>query len=178
MLLSFKVRLENKIRIEILKRKLNSCGKDVNIDSRCLICGEENISIGDSIYIGPNSTIYATDAPLTIKGHFIAGPGFTIMTGDHRTDIPGKYIDEIKTYEKLSQNDQPVTIEKDVWCGANVTILKGVTVGSGAIVAAGAVVTKDVKPYTIVGGVPAKIIGNRFKEDQLDEHLRIISLRF
>ncbi|WP_417510584.1 acyltransferase [Methylophaga sp.] len=54
----------------------------------------------------------------------------------------------------------PVTIEKNVWIGANATILPGVTIGEDAVIAAGAVVTKDVLPGTIVGGVPAKFIKN------------------
>jgi acetyltransferase-like isoleucine patch superfamily enzyme len=52
----------------------------------------------------------------------------------------------------------PVVIEDDVWLGARVTVLKGVHIGRGAVVAAGAVVTRDVPPYTLVGGVPAKVI--------------------
>lgn len=56
-------------------------------------------------------------------------------------------------------------IGHDVWIGSRVTILGGVTIGTGAIIAAGAVVNKDVPPYTIVGGVPAKIIRTRFSED-------------
>ena len=57
-----------------------------------------------------------------------------------------------------SPEPRPVVIEDDVWLGARVTVLKGVTIGRGAVVAAGAVVTKDVPPRTLVGGVPAKII--------------------
>lgn len=53
---------------------------------------------------------------------------------------------------------KPIVIEDDVWIGANATVLQGVTIGKGAIVAAGAVVTKDVEPYTVVGGVPARFI--------------------
>ena len=56
---------------------------------------------------------------------------------------------------------RPVVIGDDVWIGRRVIILPGVTVGGGSIIAAGAVVSKDVKPYSIVGGVPAKQIGNR-----------------
>ena len=59
----------------------------------------------------------------------------------------------------------PVTIDNDVWIGSNAIILQGVTIGNGAIVAAGAVVTEDVKPFTIVGGVPARVIRKRFKPE-------------
>lgn len=60
--------------------------------------------------------------------------------------------------------DQPVVIEDDVWVGANVTILKGVTIGHGSVVAAGAVVTKSCPPYSIIGGVPAKVLRKRFEK--------------
>ncbi len=59
-------------------------------------------------------------------------------------------------------------IGNDVWIGANVLILDGVTIGNGAIIAAGAVVTKDVPPYAVVGGVPAKIIKYRFNKEEID----------
>lgn len=61
-------------------------------------------------------------------------------------------------------------IEKDVWIGANVTILEGVTVGRGATIAAGAVVNKDVPPYCIVGGVPAKVIKRYWSVEQILKH--------
>ena len=60
---------------------------------------------------------------------------------------------------------KPVTIGNDVWIGGNVTILPGVTIGNNVIVAAGAVVTKDVPPYTIVGGLPARTIRRRYDEE-------------
>lgn len=94
----------------------------------------------------------------------MSGPGLTIITGDHRIDIRDKYMDEVTVEEKLPENDQPVIIEEDVWCGANVTILKGVTIGRGSVIAAGAVVTKNVGEYEIWGGVPAKKIKNRFDD--------------
>lgn len=61
-------------------------------------------------------------------------------------------------------------IEDDVWCGANVTILKGVTIGRGSVVAAGAIVTKSFPPYSIIGGVPAKLIKMRFSPEEIERH--------
>ena len=72
----------------------------------------------------------------------------------------GFYTREIPVKEQ-DYVDAAITIEDDVWIGAGVVILAGVTIGKGAIIAAGAVVNKDVPPYTIVGGVPAKVIKER-----------------
>ena len=98
----------------------------------------------------------------------------SIRGGDHRTDVVGRFVDTIGDDEKLFENDQDVIIEGDNWIGMNTTILKGVTIGRGCIVAAGAVVNKSTQPYSIVGGVPAKILRMRFTEEQIKEHERIL----
>ncbi|MBA2852439.1 chloramphenicol O-acetyltransferase type B [Methanococcus maripaludis] len=64
-------------------------------------------------------------------------------------------------------------IENDVWIGANVTIMPGVKIGSGAVIATGSIVTKEVPPYTIVGGNPAKIIKKRFSDEKIELLLKI-----
>lgn len=158
----FLKRIGHRLLLNNLMKKLKKHGEKVYIDERFTITGAKNISLGNSIYIGPNATLMASGASITIKDHFMSGPGFTCITGDHRTDIRDKYMDEVTVAEKLPENDQPIVIEEDVWCGANVTILKGVHIEKGSVIAAGAVVTKDVGEYEIWGGIPAKKIKDRF----------------
>lgn len=98
------------------------------------------------------------------------GPHVSIRGGDHRTDIVGRFVDEIKDCDKIPENDQDVIFEGDNWIGMNVTILKGVTIGRGSIVAAGAVVTNSTPPYSIVGGVPAKVLKMRFSDVEIQKH--------
>lgn len=86
------------------------------------------------------------------------------------------YVDKQKFVEYRyadAENKIDVSIGNDVWIGDSVRLLAGVTVGDGAIIAAGAVVTKDVPPYAIVGGVPAKVIRYRFEPEEIEELLKI-----
>ena len=157
----------------IYKRAMKSCGQGVYLRPMSSdFKGLENLSIGDGTSIPKGATFYCTKAPLTIGKKVIFGPKPTIITGDHRIDIQGKYIIDITDDEKLPENDQPVTIENGCWIGANVTILKGVTIGHDSVVAAGSVVTKSCEPYSIIGGVPAKLIKRRFTEYEMRDNDR------
>lgn len=155
----------------IWKRRMKHCGKGVYFRPMSSdIKGIENLSIGDGTSIPKGSTFYCTRAELKIGNKVIFGPKPTIITGDHRIDIIGKFIIDVTDEEKLPEQDVPVTIEDDCWIGANVTILKGVTIGRGTVVAAGAVVNKNLPPYCVVGGVPAKPIKFRWTIDRILEH--------
>lgn len=159
----------------VYKRCMRHCGKGVYLRPMSSdIKGVENLSVGDGTSIPKGSTIYCTEAPCSIGKKVIFGPKPTIITGDHRIDILGKHIIDVGVDEKLSENDMPVVIEDGVWIGANVTILKGVTIGHGSVVAAGAVVTKSCEPYSIIGGVPAKLIKMRFDAEEIAEHERLL----
>lgn len=155
------------------KRAMKYCGKGVYLrPSQCDFKGLWNLSIGDYTSIPKGSIIYCTEAPLTIGKKVVFGPRPTIITGDHRIDVIGSYI--LDNVDKLPENDQPVIIEDDVWCGANVTILKGVIIGRGSVIAAGAVVTKSIPRYSIAGGVPARVLKKRLTEEEIERHEQLL----
>ena len=161
----------------IKKRKFKSHGKNVHLE-RGVKGNFDSMIVGDDVFFGPsNLFMCSSKAPITIGNHVMFGPNVTMISGDHRIDIPGRYMSEIKDNDKLQENDLPIVLEGDNWIGANAIILKGVKIGVGAVVAAGAVVTKDVPPYKIVGGVPAKVISERFNDEQLKIHLEIMKQR-
>lgn len=155
------------------KSQMKSCGKNVSLHpATSIFFGLSNLSLGNNVSIPRFAHIFCTDAPLTIGNNVIFGPAPTIVTGDHRIDVIGKPI--FLSYDKQPENDAPVIIQDDVWVGAHVTILKGVTIGRGSVVAAGSVVNKSTPPYSISGGIPAKTIRFRFTLDQIIEHESIL----
>ena len=163
----------DKILCFFYKRSMKHCGNNVYLrPSSSDFKGLWNLCIGDYTSIPKGSTFYCTEASLTIGIKVIFGPHPTIITGDHRIDVIGKFI--IDSHEKLPQNDAPVMIEDDVWTGANITILKGVTIGRGSVIAAGAVVNKSCPPYSIIGGIPAKVLKFRFTIDEVIEHEKVL----
>lgn len=132
---------------------LDSHGKHINIERNANFGSGKGICLGNYSGLGVNCYVRG---PLEIGAYVNMGPDVRIITINHnteRTDIPMK-----------GQGPLPpkkVTICDDVWIGARVIILPGVTIGKGSIVAAGAVVTKDVPEYAVVGGVPSKVIKYR-----------------
>ena len=153
------------------KSMLENCGRHVLIGIGTTMT-YANVSIGDNSSVGSNSLFLSSNAKIKVGRNVMFGPAVTIVTGDHRLDVIGAYM--INVTEKLPENDIDVIIEEDVWVGCNVTILKGVTIGRGSVIAAGSLVTKDVEPYNIYGGVPAKKLKARFSADEIEEHERIL----
>lgn len=115
----------------------------------CINNAVGDVLIGDYTRIGLHNTIIG---PVKIGNHVNLAQGITVTALNHNFDDTNKRIDE----QGVSTN--AVTIEDDVWIGANAVILPGVTIGNHCVVAAGAVVTKDVPPHSLVAGVPAKVI--------------------
>jgi len=111
------------------------------------------ISIGPRTTIGNHTFIYSS-SNITIGSDCMIAPFVYIVDSNHgiQKNVP---------MNQQPNSSQPIQIGNDVWIGAQAAILSGVSIGDGAIVATGSVVREDVAPYSIVGGVPAKVIGER-----------------
>lgn len=133
-----------------------------------------NIYIGNHVSIGYGADFIATRSRIIIGDHVMFAPKVSIRGGNHRTDVKGRFMDTVTDAEKLPENDRDVIFEGDNWIGINVTILHGVTIGRGSVIAAGAVVIKSTPPYSIVGGVPAKVLRFRWDAEGIIEHEKML----
>ena len=141
-----------RVRAFACKHLLHSCGKNVNIEPKITFIFMSQTQIGDNSGIGVRSHIEAA----IIGKDVMIGPELMLLSGTKgfdRLDVP--------ISKQVSYENRPVIIDDDVWIGARVIILPGRRIGKGAIVGAGAVVTKDVEPFSIVGGNPSQVIGSR-----------------
>ena len=159
----------------IKKARFKQCGKKVRLGARVKINGYNNVFAGNNIVIGEDNRFICYLAKIIIKDNVMFAPNVTCITGGHRIDMVGRYMISVTHGEKRPEDDRNIVFEGDNWIGANAIILRGVTIGEGAVVAAGAVVTKDVAPYTIVAGCPAKEIKKRFSEEEIIKHKSILN---
>ena len=179
--------------IKNVLNRIKNIGKSVKIEKKCNVSyhsifeGHNTIRrnscfggrMGYGSYIGVNCSIYAdvgrytciASNVKTVSGkhptHTIASihPAFY----SNKKQAGFSYVDKT-IFDELTR---PCTIGNDVWIGSGVTIMDGIQIGDGSIISSGAVVTKDVAPYTIVGGVPAKSIRNRFEPELVEAMLKM-----
>lgn len=166
-LICFVLKLFRRIWMLIQLPLFRKCGGNVKFGHGCDF-SYECIEIGTDVYIGPRAKFMTAISSIKIGNKVMFGPGVTIMGGDHRTNMIGSYMFDVK--EKLPENDLDVVIEDDVWIGANVLILKGVTIGRGSIIGAGSVVVKSVPPYTVYVGSPAMKTWPRWDNEIIANH--------
>ena len=134
------------------------------ISDRCLL---RHSTLGAFTYIGDDNAIRSS----TIGRYCSLGPGVRLGPGQHAAD--GLTTSHIA--DPCEGDAAGAVLGHDVWVGANAIVMDGVHVGDGAIVGAGAVVTRDVTPYAVVGGVPARVISDRFAIDIVE---RLVALRW
>lgn len=143
-------KIYSSVRMDTPPYRTFSLGKSSVVESfSCINNAMGDVLIGHHTRIGLNNTVIG---PVKIGNHVNLAQGIIVTALNHNFDDKDKLIDE----QGVTVNE--VIIDNDVWIGANAVILPGVHIGKHAIIAAGAVVTKDVPPHTLVGGVPAKII--------------------
>lgn len=126
----------------------------------------DDIKIGPYAYVGPGAMICPG---VQIGAYSMLGPRVTIVGRDHRFDIPG-----VPTIFSGRPEPMRTVIEADVWIGACATLIAGIRIGSGSVVAAGSVVTRDVPPFSIAAGVPARVMRKRFDTEGEQIHSRML----
>jgi len=168
----------HKLRVFYLKRRLKQVGDRPQIGVGVQFIGPRNIVIGDDFSCWSNCTIAACDdgileignsvklnrqvylnacvgGRIVLGNDVLVGPNVVLRASDHIIENSDKLISQ------QGSAGGEIIIEDDVWLASNVVVVSGVRVGKGSVAAAGAVVTRDVQPYTVVGGVPAKFLKNR-----------------
>jgi acetyltransferase-like isoleucine patch superfamily enzyme len=172
LLLAFLRRIQTRLSVAG-KSSFLSHGRDLHVGKGSRLWAPIVLTIGDCVYIGKQVHIEANCRignyclianRVAIVGrhdHIFTSVGYPMRfapwVGSQR--FPSEYIDE------------EAVIEDDVWLGYGSVVLTGLTVGRGSVVAAGSVVTRDIPPYSIAAGVPAKVVGLRFdNQDTIDQH--------
>lgn len=173
--------------------QVKNWGKHLRINYKCFVTDSEfgkynwlgnysqiySCKMGDFTYCG----VYCLIGSSTIGKFCSIGPGVKIAPGKHPTNThisthPSTFNNQpnfVKNFvtQNTYKNCEDVIIGNDVWIGANCLIVDGVTIGDGAIIAANSVVNKNVGAYEIIGGVPAKLIKKRFKDEDIEVLLKI-----
>lgn len=134
---------------KLLIQLLGTLPKGLEILPTFMVDYGYNLKFGDSVFVNHHS-YFMDGALITIGNHVFIGPFCGFYTANHPLNAK-------RRNEGLEQA-LPITIEDNVWLGANVTVVGGITIGSGSVIAAGSVVTKDIPPNVVAGGVPAKVI--------------------
>lgn len=144
-----------RVRVWYLSKILGVLPNDRNskVETGVYISNAKQLKIGKNVRI--NERVFLQGA-ITIGDYAMLAPGVAIYTKTHKYDNP-----DVPMVLSGETETQAVVLEDDVWLGRNVMVLPGIRIGKGSIVGANSLVNKDVPPYSIVGGVPAKLIRAR-----------------
>jgi virginiamycin A acetyltransferase len=170
--LRFAWRSRSGARISLLSVFSPSClfGRNARVERMCVLHG---VKLGDYSYVGDGSRIISAEIGrfCSVSGSVQIGlgrhPSGLVSTSpvffSNHNAVKTCWVEKEPEFEEYRK----VTIGNDVWIGMRAMVRDGVTIGNGAIIGAGAVVTKDVEPYAVVAGVPARVISKRFDDDTI-----------
>lgn len=133
----------------------------------------EEMSVGNNVFISRNFHISARN--LVLGSNIMVGPNLVIECDDHAYGVVGQTMFAV-AHDK--RHGGGITLEDDLWIGANVTILRNAIIREGTVIGAGSVVTQEIPPYCICGGVPCRPIKARFSEEQMGEHLEKVGSKY
>ncbi|KAK9238614.1 trimeric LpxA-like protein [Lipomyces kononenkoae] len=136
-------------RETMLRNIIGKVGKRAYIEPPFYVDYGCNISVGDDFYANFNATILDCSL-VTIGDRVMFGPGVNLLSATHETSLESRRAG--------IEYAKPITIGSDCWIGGNVTVLPGVTIGEGCTIGAGSVVTKDIPPFSVAVGSPARVI--------------------
>lgn len=159
-------------RESCIKQRLGFCGKDNNILPPCSIGVPKNVYLYDYTLVQPGATFIIAGGEVHIHKWSSLSVNCTVVTGNH---CPTVGINQ-RILERTHMNDKErdIIVGEDCWVGANVTLLSGTKLGRGVIVGACSLVNKEIPPYAVVVGIPAKIIATKFTLEQVLEHERML----
>ena len=157
------VRIGKNVSMNLSSSFFNFTNGEIILENNCLISSGVifdayggRVHLGERVFIGPNVIIYG-HGNVKIGNDCLIAMGCKIISANHSIPSQEKLI-------RLSVDvKKEIEIGEDVWLGADVKVLAGVTIGKGCIVGAGSVITKNLEPFTIAVGVPARVIGYRTK---------------
>lgn len=147
---------------------LGACSKTTQIGVPFLITNPKNVYLAEFTRINPDAKIITYTGKFIVRKYSEIAYGCTVVTGNHTptVGIP-QYI---LGHSHINDREKDVIVEEDVWIGANVTLLSGCHIGRGCVVGACSLVNKEIPPYAVVVGTPARIIASKFNIEQIIDH--------
>lgn len=167
-------KIVNRISSVLQQRKMNKLRRQfgrignhtyVKLNSQLV---PKNMFLDDYVVIQDHVNFISNTGRLFVGKYSVISAGCIIIPGKHHLKVGMPFY--VNTQYHLCDEDMDIIVGEDCWIGAGSILLPGVTIGRGAVVGAGSVVTKDIPPYAVVAGAPAKIIAKRMTEDEVLVH--------
>lgn len=149
-----------------------SIGNNSQVGVPIICTNPQNVILEDNVRINPSAKIITYTGKFIVKKYSLIAYGLTVVTGNHMPTVGLPQYESGNSH--INDKEDDIIIEEDCWIGANVTILKGVTIGRGCVIGANTLVNKSLPPYSVAVGCPARIIASKFSKEQIIKHEQIL----